>query len=128
MRRAAVRAAVAGALVVAAGAGAVMATTIGGGEQAATGAWKPLRSATLERTEVAAARIGRFIYVVGGFERRSGATTAAVERYDIGQDRWRAGALDAARGEPCRGGGLPGSPLRRRRRECLRLVALARGL
>lgn len=89
MRRAAVRAAVAGALVVAAGAGAVMATTIGGGEQAATGAWKPLRSATLERTEVAAARIGRFIYVVGGFERRSGATTAAVERYDIGQDRWR---------------------------------------
>ena len=32
---------------------------------AATG-WKKLRSATLSRTEVAAARIGRFIFVVGG--------------------------------------------------------------
>ena len=41
------------------------------------------------RTEVAAARIGRFVYVVGGFEQRSGATTAAVERYDIARDRWR---------------------------------------
>jgi N-acetylneuraminic acid mutarotase len=89
VRRAAVRAAIAGALVVAAGAGAVMATTLGGAEQASTSAWKPLRRATLERTEVAAARIGRFIYVAGGFERRSGATTAAVERYDIRHDAWR---------------------------------------
>jgi hypothetical protein len=89
VRRAAVRAAVAGALVVAAGAGAVMATTMGGGEEASTRAWKPLRPATLERTEVAAARVGRFIYVGGGFERRSGATTAAVERYDIRHDTWR---------------------------------------
>jgi N-acetylneuraminic acid mutarotase len=89
VRRAAVRAAIAGALVVAAGAGVVMATTLGGAEQASTTAWKPLRRATLERTEVAAARIGRFIYVAGGFERRSGATTAAVERYDIRHDAWR---------------------------------------
>lgn len=51
--------------------------------------WVPLRPATLERTEVAAARIGRYAYVVGGFERRSGATTAAVERYDLRADRWR---------------------------------------
>jgi N-acetylneuraminic acid mutarotase len=51
--------------------------------------WTPLRPATLERTEVAAARIGRFVYVVGGFERRTGVTTAAVERYDIRRDRWR---------------------------------------
>ena len=45
--------------------------------------------AQLSRTEVAAARVGRFVYVVGGFEQRSGATTAAVERYDIVRDRWR---------------------------------------
>jgi N-acetylneuraminic acid mutarotase len=37
---------------------------------------------------VAAARIGRFVYVVGGFERSSGATVASVERYDIRRDRW----------------------------------------
>jgi N-acetylneuraminic acid mutarotase len=50
--------------------------------------WSPLRSAALERTEVGAGRIGRSIYVVGGFERRSGATVAAVERYDIRSGRW----------------------------------------
>ncbi len=51
--------------------------------------WTPLTPAPLERTEVAAARIGRFIYVVGGFERSRGQTVAAVERYDIRRDRWR---------------------------------------
>jgi N-acetylneuraminic acid mutarotase len=56
---------------------------------AATGRWLPLAAAGLERTEVAAARVGRFVYVVGGFERRSGATTSAVERYDIRGDRWQ---------------------------------------
>ena len=55
----------------------------------ATGEWRALSPATLERTEVAAARIGRYVYVVGGFERRTGATTKAVERYDIRADRWR---------------------------------------
>ena len=50
--------------------------------------WESLRPATLERTEVAAARVGRFIYVMGGFE-PSGATSAATERYDIERDRWR---------------------------------------
>ena len=50
--------------------------------------WKPLAPATLRRTEVGAARIGRFIYVVGGFL-PSTDTTAAVERYDIERDRWR---------------------------------------
>jgi hypothetical protein len=56
----------------------------------ATGRWLPLASAGLERSEVAAARIGHAIYVLGGFERTSGgATTAAVERYDIRRDRWR---------------------------------------
>jgi N-acetylneuraminic acid mutarotase len=59
----------------------------GGGARADR--WRPLRPGSLERTEVAAARVGRFVYVVGGFERASGATTAAVERYDIRRDRWR---------------------------------------
>ena len=57
-------------------------------EGSATDRWTALRPALLERTEVGAARIGRFAYVVGGFERASQGTTAAVERYDIEQDRW----------------------------------------
>jgi N-acetylneuraminic acid mutarotase len=59
-----------------------------GAHRTATDRWLPLHDATLERTEVAAARIRGSIYVVGGFERRSGATTRAVERYDIARDRW----------------------------------------
>src|SRR5688500_18493012 len=55
---------------------------------AAAPRWEALDPATLERTEVAAARVGRYVYVVGGFERRTGATTAATERYDIERDRW----------------------------------------
>ena len=50
--------------------------------------WTALRPAGLARTEVAAARLGRHIYVAGGFERGSGRTTAAVERYDIRANRW----------------------------------------
>jgi N-acetylneuraminic acid mutarotase len=61
--------------------------------------WRPLAPATLARTEVAAARIGRFIYVVGGFEERSGVTTGALERYDIERDRWK-------RLRPLPGGGV----------------------
>src|SRR5204862_4649530 len=34
-------------------------------------------------------RVGRFVYVVGGFAQSDGRTTAAVERYDIRADRWR---------------------------------------
>jgi N-acetylneuraminic acid mutarotase len=56
---------------------------------ARTDRWSALRGAPLERTEVAAARIGRFVYVVGGFEEASGGTVAAVERYDIRQGSWR---------------------------------------
>jgi N-acetylneuraminic acid mutarotase len=64
----------------------------GNGDDARTAradAWIALRPATLERTEVAAARVRRFIYVVGGFEARKQGTTAAVERYDIERNRWR---------------------------------------
>jgi hypothetical protein len=63
-----------------------------GGASAPTRAapeWRSLAPAALARTEVAAARVGRFVYVMGGFERTSGAaTTAATERYDIERDRW----------------------------------------
>jgi N-acetylneuraminic acid mutarotase len=51
--------------------------------------WTPLTSATLQRTEVAAARIGRYAYVIGGFERRTGSTTTAVERYDLRTNSWK---------------------------------------
>jgi N-acetylneuraminic acid mutarotase len=51
--------------------------------------WTALPPAQLERSEVAAARVGRFIYVVGGFERASARTSAAVERYDIRGGRWK---------------------------------------
>jgi N-acetylneuraminic acid mutarotase len=69
----------------------------GGGDQpsspphrsAATSAWKALHPALLERTEVAAARIGRFVYVVGGFSRSGLRTTSAVERYDLDRDSWK---------------------------------------
>jgi N-acetylneuraminic acid mutarotase len=56
---------------------------------ARTDRWGSLRGAPLERTEVAAARVGRFVYVVGGFESSTAATTAAVEHYDLERDRWR---------------------------------------
>src|SRR5687768_8872192 len=59
------------------------------GKLAAEGpGWRELSPAPLARTEVAAARVGRFIYVMGGFERESGESTAATERYDIRRDRW----------------------------------------
>ncbi|MDQ3648260.1 MAG: galactose oxidase, partial [Actinomycetota bacterium] len=54
-----------------------------------TQSWRPLAGAPSARTEVAAARIGRSIYVVGGFERSSGATVGTLERYDIRRNRWR---------------------------------------
>jgi N-acetylneuraminic acid mutarotase len=59
---------------------------------ASTTAWRPLAGSTLARTEVAAARVGRFVYVMGGFERATGATTAVTERYDLRRDRWRRAA------------------------------------
>src|SRR5947207_2125678 len=57
-------------------------------QPAAALGWEALHPATLARTEVAAARVGRYVYVVGGFARRTGATTAATERYDIERDEW----------------------------------------
>ena len=81
------------ALTVAVAAGGAVAVMASAGNEEGGAArvdrWTALRPAGLERTEVAAARIGRHVYVVGGFERRSGQTTAAVERYDIRRDSWR---------------------------------------
>jgi hypothetical protein len=53
-----------------------------------TSRWVALRPSLLARTEVAAARIGSSIYVVGGFVPSLNATTDAVERYDIAANRW----------------------------------------
>src|SRR5512133_1291975 len=62
-----------------------------GGSSAATTSsterWRPLHDAILSRTEVGAARVGHFIYVVGGLL-PNGQTTATVEGYNIERDRW----------------------------------------
>lgn len=50
--------------------------------------WQTLRPSPLARTEVGAARIDRYVYVVGGFEEQSGRALSAVLRYDLGRDRW----------------------------------------
>lgn len=52
--------------------------------------WLPQPASLLKRTEVAAARVGTSIYLVGGFIEVSGSgkTTAAVERYDLGSRQW----------------------------------------
>jgi Kelch motif len=68
---------------------ALLVAACGGGPSDSSAAeWEALAPATLARTEVAAARVGRFVYVMGGFERAGGATTATTERYDIRRDRW----------------------------------------
>ncbi len=82
------RAAGIAALVLAAGAIAVAVSGAWNGSEARVDRWVPLRSAGLARTEVAAARVGTSIYVVGGFVRAGNATTAAVERYDVSGNRW----------------------------------------
>jgi N-acetylneuraminic acid mutarotase len=51
--------------------------------------WTAHQPAKLSRTEVGAARVGGAIYVVGGFRKVDGKTTAAVERYDLQRDEWR---------------------------------------
>jgi N-acetylneuraminic acid mutarotase len=84
----AARLAMGAAVALVAGGTAVVLAAGGDSESARADRWSALAPAKLARTEVAAARIGRSIYVVGGFERSSNATTAAVERYDIRTNRW----------------------------------------
>ena len=84
----AARLAIGAAVALAAGGAAVVLAAGGDPQGARADRWTALTPTPLARTEVAAARIGRSIYVVGGFERESGTTTAAVERYDVRRDRW----------------------------------------
>jgi hypothetical protein len=84
---------VAGAIGALAATGLIVALLSGGNEaNSGTGArsprWVSLQPSPLERTESAAARIGRFIYVVGGFIAPHGATTDQAARYDIASGSW----------------------------------------
>jgi N-acetylneuraminic acid mutarotase len=51
--------------------------------------WIALKPSTLARDEVAGARVGRFVYIVGGFTEPIGGMTSVLERYDIRRNRWR---------------------------------------
>jgi N-acetylneuraminic acid mutarotase len=55
---------------------------------ASSAAWTALPETLLTRTEVAAARVGDAVYVVGGFDERTSASTTAVERLDLRTGRW----------------------------------------
>lgn len=77
------------ALLAAAAAVALLATDEDAdGVRATAGRWTTLQSSPLTRTEVGAARIGRFIYVVGGFLPPDGAISTQVARYDTRAGTW----------------------------------------
>jgi hypothetical protein len=59
-----------------------------GGMAARSAGWASLQPSPLERSEIGAARIGRFIYAVGGFSAPDLATTDQVARYDIAAGSW----------------------------------------
>ena len=59
----------------------------GSAQTAATKRWLPLASSPFSRTEVGAARVGNFIYVVGGFASPQ-STVTHVARYDIAGNSW----------------------------------------
>jgi len=50
--------------------------------------WRPRQPSEIARTEVSAAAVGRYVYVIGGYA-IGGSSTRAVERYDTRRDRWR---------------------------------------
>ena len=87
--RARIAAALMAAVLGTAGVGSAAASVGGDPAQLSAKRWRTLKPSPLERTEVAAARVGRFIYVAGGFMQPGGATTNKVARYDIRRDRWR---------------------------------------
>jgi N-acetylneuraminic acid mutarotase len=84
-----------GALIAAAAAAAIVLLSDGeranGGPTASEAAkgWTRLAASPLSRTEVGAARIDNFIYVVGGFQPPGGDTSAKVARYDIDAGTWQ---------------------------------------
>src|ERR1700729_3991789 len=53
------------------------------------GRWVGLPAAPSSRGEVSAARLGDFVYVVGGFD-AAGHTTAEVQRVNLRTERWSA--------------------------------------
>lgn len=60
-----------------------------GGTVAVRGShWTSLPPSPIERTEVGAGRIGRFLYIVGGFVPPNLETTNQVTRYDISTGTW----------------------------------------
>lgn len=59
-----------------------------GGTTARAGGWFTLQPSPLERTEVGAGRVGRFLYVVGGFIAPDAETTSQVVRYDTAAGTW----------------------------------------
>ena len=61
----------------------------GAAAASSTKRWARLEPSPLRRSEVAAARVGRFVYVAGGFLGPGGETTNKVARYDIRRDRWK---------------------------------------
>ena len=79
------------AAVAVAGAAAVILlahiNTANGGPEPSAKRWTTLSASPLMRTEVGAARVGRFVYVVGGLlEDRT--TTNQVARYDMDRGTW----------------------------------------
>ena len=62
-------------------------------------AWMSLRPATLQRTEVAAARVGRFVYVVGGFENAAERQLPRWSALRHSSRQLEAGPVDAGRTE-----------------------------
>jgi hypothetical protein len=59
-----------------------------GGAAAGTGRWTALEPSPVARTEVGAARLGRLLYVLGGFASPDGVTTGQATRYDTEAGTW----------------------------------------
>ena len=68
----------------------VPATSAPAATRAGDPAWRTLAPAPSERTEVAAAAVGRRIWVLGGYA-PDGATLATVQVYDTAADTWARG-------------------------------------
>jgi N-acetylneuraminic acid mutarotase len=55
----------------------------------AAGGWRALSPAPLERLEVSSARVGRYVYVLGGLQGGQLESSTAFERYDVLTDSWK---------------------------------------
>jgi hypothetical protein len=80
-----------GALLAIAGAATILLLTRGepaDGDRVPQAHWGTLPASPLARTEVGAARIGRYLYALGGVIPPDGVTTGQVARYDIVRRSW----------------------------------------